>query len=468
MHILNQLPVPGTEPANPATEAEIQGLQIEEALDQEGKDNRFSSLFSTSALPTVDAVRQDLPPEMATYAAPVDSALHTVQLQAASSGSDLNLDPVAPELAAPAFAVAPGRSPATAVGALALGAATPQPATFRSAPQVSPTGMEVASSAVAAVREAAPGGETIPASDTTQGLTNSGHPAPDARAVTGPPAGLEAPQTTLERAADFAAPTNVPKPSAAEPMDLGYGDQFASTPVHSGLDGGEALRPDIGQVLMRNGVSAVSAARPDAGSESVQPPNTSNATAGAGMGNAAAPVSGAGPAGAAPASSSPAMSAAALPGLALPLSTDASPVPERQAGAWQQVMGQRLSRMVMQGTHAAQIQLDPPELGKLGVRVSLVGDEASVQFTSQHSAVRDLLESSAPRLREMMAEQGLELVDVGVGTDAGESGQSPFFGQPTSGPEAGNSPDGVTGTSDAADRPGRRLPADDAMVDYYA
>jgi flagellar hook-length control protein FliK len=42
------------------------------------------------------------------------------------------------------------------------------------------------------------------------------------------------------------------------------------------------------------------------------------------------------------------------------------------------------------------------------------GDKATLAFASQHAAVRDALESALPRLREMFAQNGLDIVDVNV------------------------------------------------------
>ncbi|MFT5084014.1 MAG: flagellar hook-length control protein FliK [Lentisphaeria bacterium] len=62
----------------------------------------------------------------------------------------------------------------------------------------------------------------------------------------------------------------------------------------------------------------------------------------------------------------------------------------------------------------ADIQLDPPELGPMQVKVSVNQDQASVTFVSANAQVRDALEQTVSRLREMLNEQGLNLVNVDV------------------------------------------------------
>lgn len=81
---------------------------------------------------------------------------------------------------------------------------------------------------------------------------------------------------------------------------------------------------------------------------------------------------------------------------------------------WGQGVGEKVVWMVSQKLRFAEIQLDPPELGPLQVKVSVVNDQVSVSFTSQHAPVRDALDSQAIRLREILESQGLNLVDVDV------------------------------------------------------
>ena len=95
--------------------------------------------------------------------------------------------------------------------------------------------------------------------------------------------------------------------------------------------------------------------------------------------------------------------------------------------AWGESIAQRVSLMAGLKVSSAQIQLDPPELGAMTVKVSVNGDQASVSFHSPHAVVRDALELSFPRLQEMMGQQGLQLADAQVsdnsfaGQGSGES-----------------------------------------------
>ena len=62
----------------------------------------------------------------------------------------------------------------------------------------------------------------------------------------------------------------------------------------------------------------------------------------------------------------------------------------------------------------AEIRLNPAHMGAIEVRVVMNDDQASVTFTAQHGAVRDAIDASLPRLREMFTSSGLLLSDAEV------------------------------------------------------
>ncbi|MDU0355690.1 flagellar hook-length control protein FliK [Paraglaciecola aquimarina] len=57
----------------------------------------------------------------------------------------------------------------------------------------------------------------------------------------------------------------------------------------------------------------------------------------------------------------------------------------------------------------AEIRLDPAELGSVHVKVAMQGEAASVNFVVQSQQARDAMDNAVPRLREMLAEKGIEL-----------------------------------------------------------
>ena len=74
----------------------------------------------------------------------------------------------------------------------------------------------------------------------------------------------------------------------------------------------------------------------------------------------------------------------------------------------------------------AELHLNPPQLGPLDVVIKVSGDQATALFTSPHAAVRDAMEQAMPRLRDMLADNGIMLGNTTVSDqtprDQGQSG----------------------------------------------
>lgn len=94
------------------------------------------------------------------------------------------------------------------------------------------------------------------------------------------------------------------------------------------------------------------------------------------------------------------------------------PVAVGQPG-WGRAVGEQVVWFVSQNIQSASLKLNPQHLGPLELQLNVDGDRASIAFTSQHAAVREALETSLPRLRDMFAEQGLNLVNVNVSQQDG-------------------------------------------------
>ena len=132
--------------------------------------------------------------------------------------------------------------------------------------------------------------------------------------------------------------------------------------------------------------------------------------------------------------------------------------------AWGERVSQRVALMLGQKISSAHIQLDPPELGAMNIKVSLHGDQASVSFHSAHAVVRDALEQSFPRLQEMLNQQGLQLVDAQV-SDRQPSGHG-GFGQ------SGNAASGSAAPPDQDEildnMQSRSVQLVSGLIDFYA
>jgi flagellar hook-length control protein FliK len=90
--------------------------------------------------------------------------------------------------------------------------------------------------------------------------------------------------------------------------------------------------------------------------------------------------------------------------------------------AWTAEIGDKLTWMVGRQEQRVELVLNPPQLGRVEVTLSLHGDQATAQFVSTNPEVRQALESSLPRLREVLAGSGISLGQTNVGGES--SGQS--------------------------------------------
>lgn len=94
--------------------------------------------------------------------------------------------------------------------------------------------------------------------------------------------------------------------------------------------------------------------------------------------------------------------------------------------AWAESVANRVTWMVGQQESVAELVLTPPQLGRVEVTVSINGDQTTAQFVAATPAAREALEQALPRLREVLAEAGINLAESGVSTsDRHNPGDSP-------------------------------------------
>lgn len=142
-------------------------------------------------------------------------------------------------------------------------------------------------------------------------------------------------------------------------------------------------------------------------------------------------------------------------------------VPFGQQG-WDQALGDRVVWYANQQIQNAEVRLNPPHLGPLEMRISVDNDQASVSFTSHHAAVRDALENAMPRLRDMFADSGLNLVNVNVSQHSLPD-QRGFSQQPGSHPSQGGQAGPDLDGGDGVETPEiRQAMVGQGLVDYYA
>ena len=108
------------------------------------------------------------------------------------------------------------------------------------------------------------------------------------------------------------------------------------------------------------------------------------------------------------------------------LINDANPIehlaPRVGTSAWNQSVGQKIIWMVAGGLQTAELTLSPPDLGPMQVVLSVNNDQANATFISNHSDVREALESAMPKLRQMMSDAGVQLSSFSVKSDSANQG----------------------------------------------
>ena len=99
----------------------------------------------------------------------------------------------------------------------------------------------------------------------------------------------------------------------------------------------------------------------------------------------------------------------------VPVHHIATPVGESR---WGDAVAQRVGLMLGRQEQKIEMQLNPPNLGPMEVRLNLAQDQASVVFSSQNAAVREALAAAMPRLTTLLADQGFTLTNVQVASDS--------------------------------------------------
>ncbi|HCT28463.1 MAG TPA: flagellar hook-length control protein FliK [Stenotrophomonas sp.] len=114
-----------------------------------------------------------------------------------------------------------------------------------------------------------------------------------------------------------------------------------------------------------------------------------------------------------------------------------TPKPVLGDDGFDQAIGARLGWLADQKIGHAHIRLSPDDMGPVDVRLQLNGDKVHASFSSPHVDVRQALESSLPRLRELLGEQGFQLAHADVGHQA-PGGDGNASGQPGGGGMTGD------------------------------
>lgn len=94
---------------------------------------------------------------------------------------------------------------------------------------------------------------------------------------------------------------------------------------------------------------------------------------------------------------------------------DPTPVPNMEGDGFDDAIGARVGWLADQKIGHAHIRISPDDMGQIDVRLHLDGDRLHATFQSNQAEVRQALEQSLPRLREMLGEHGFQLGNADVG-----------------------------------------------------
>lgn len=125
---------------------------------------------------------------------------------------------------------------------------------------------------------------------------------------------------------------------------------------------------------------------------------------------------------------------------------------------------EKVMLMVNQKLQQVEIRLDPPELGSMQIRVNMQNEQAIVSFNVQNSQAKEALEQNLVKLREMLADSGVDVGDANVSQQQSENNHEGFDQQSESLAQQVNDVNEVqTATLDA-----NLFKASANGIDYYA
>jgi len=79
------------------------------------------------------------------------------------------------------------------------------------------------------------------------------------------------------------------------------------------------------------------------------------------------------------------------------------------APGWSEELGNRVTWLANRAESKAELVLTPPQMGRIEVSLTVKGDQATASFASSNPVVREALEAALPRLREVLADAGIQL-----------------------------------------------------------
>lgn len=82
--------------------------------------------------------------------------------------------------------------------------------------------------------------------------------------------------------------------------------------------------------------------------------------------------------------------------------------------AWADDFSRQVTWLIGRHEQQAELHLNPPQLGPIEISINLKDDQASALFVVTHAPVREAIEQALPKLREMLADNGIMLGNATV------------------------------------------------------
>jgi flagellar hook-length control protein FliK len=362
---------------------------------------------AANALPSAPAITGQSPPNAASSAPTQNPAPWSVQLPpVAAFGNTGSIDP--------ALGAAGGKVAAATSGATEVDPAFATAAFAPAAPATSPAASTAPPSAPV---DALPARTARIAEPTATTAQNIGDLQRNSDAPNNPAAQPDAnAQSYASALSDTTSPANTVSSTNVPPSDAGAAavQSIMASVIQSGAShaptsptatADDLPTPAVASAAPATALVAALASRPAAASAAAAARTASNAqVVSAHAGAASIDVT----------------AGAAQSAASTGATTDIAPAPTLNvtAGVGSAEFGQgvadRVSLMVDSNLTSAKLQVNPPALGPIEVKIALQAGHAQVWLTSHSAVTREALESSSPKLREMLGAQGFSQVSVDI------------------------------------------------------
>ncbi|CAH9054345.1 hypothetical protein PSECIP111951_01017 [Pseudoalteromonas holothuriae] len=130
------------------------------------------------------------------------------------------------------------------------------------------------------------------------------------------------------------------------------------------------------------------------------------------------------------------------------------------------ILQEKVSMMLNLNNQEAEIRLDPRELGAMQIRIRTDAEQAQVNFIVQNQQAKDLLEQSMPKLKEMLAEQGIELGESNIEQGDGSQGEQELGSEQQGQSQSSSLEHGEDEKNSQS--PTQQSLNDGSSIDYYA